>query len=184
MKQQEGFTYKAERPQLEREIEQKWGWSSDTPGALVVVLLPCWLLLAPAAVVESRARLTLLPLSVACVFLSSSAGAWAELELDTRLSNSKSRGGDGSSAKAARTAVHLSHLRSYEKMGTADVECVGGCSCEPSVLDGTHSDHTSVFIVHSVEVRGCGDCGLHRCPPQWAEVPFAGSLPAACALPP
>lgn len=55
--------------------------------------------------------------------------------------------------KARRTSLLLSHLRSYSGMGTAAVECVSGCACDPNTLDGTTASHVSVFKVHSFKVR-------------------------------
>lgn len=65
----------------------------------------------------------------------------------------------------------LSHLRSYSGMGTALVECLSGCQCEPNVLDGTTASRVSVFKVHSFKVRACEGVGgenvpLQACPLQ------------------
>lgn len=64
------------------------------------------------------------------------AGAWAELELDTR-PEEEGAGGD--------TVVWLAHLRSYRGMGTALIECVSGCTCAPAKLDGTWQRRASLF---------------------------------------
>lgn len=40
-------------------------------------------------------------------------------------------------------------------------QCVAGCSCGRSVLDGTTSVRTTLFTVHSFEVREQGR-GTHR----------------------
>ncbi|KAL4431189.1 hypothetical protein ABPG75_006445 [Micractinium tetrahymenae] len=65
-------------------------------------------------------------------------GSWAELEVDSRAS-------DGS--KSSNTYVWLSHLRSYRGMGTARVECVSGCSCSATRLDGTWERKASLFTI-------------------------------------
>lgn len=46
-----------------------------------------------------------------------------------------------------RLSCRLSHLASYEGMGTALVECKSGCKCEPSILDGTWGRDASLFTV-------------------------------------
>ena len=51
------------------------------------------------------------------------------------------------------TQVLLSHLSSFRGMGTAAVECVSGCTCQPSTLDGTTSSRVSIFKSHSFKVR-------------------------------
>jgi len=73
------------------------------------------------------------------------AGSWAELEISTQAS-------DGS--KASDTWVWLSHLRSYEGMGVAQAECVSGCTCEPTKLDGTWERRVSLFTVTRFQVSG------------------------------
>lgn len=73
----------------------------------------------------------------------SEPGAWAELEVDTR---------PAAGTRARRTSLVLSHLKSYTGMGTAAVECVSGCSCERSTLDGTTPSHVSIFKTHSFKV--------------------------------
>jgi hypothetical protein len=75
----------------------------------------------------------------------SEPGAWAELEVDTR---------PAAGTRARRTSLVLSHLKSYTGMGTAAVECVSGCSCERSTLDGTTPSHVSIFKTHSFKVGG------------------------------
>ncbi|PSC68081.1 hypothetical protein C2E20_8267 [Micractinium conductrix] len=76
-------------------------------------------------------------------------GAWAELELDTRASSSSaSASGINSSSEAdGETVVWLSHLRSYQGMGTARVACVGGCTCDEATLDGTWEQRVSLFWI-------------------------------------
>lgn len=77
VRQQQGFTYRPEKPQLRRWIEQKWGWSADEPGA------------------------------------------WAELQVDTRLSPDGGSSSSGMAAAPGGTQVQLSHLRSYSGMGAS-----------------------------------------------------------------
>lgn len=69
------------------------------------------------------------------------------------MSSANTSGSGGGGFCPSRTEVHLSHLRSYSGMGTADIECLSGCACEPSVLDGTTASRVSVFKVHAFRVR-------------------------------
>lgn len=87
------------------------------------------------------------------------AGSWVELEVDTRqLPGQAPRGGSSlAGPSGAQAAVLVGHLRSYVGMGTAAVECRSGCSCRPSILDGTSASRVSVFKIHSFKV-----CGPHR----------------------
>ena len=48
----------------------------------------------------------------------------------------------------------LSHLASYQGMGTALVQCVSGCKCEQSILDGTWGRDASLFTVMRFHVSG------------------------------
>jgi len=49
--------------------------------------------------------------------------------------------------------VSLSYLKSYRGMGTADVECVSGCQCEPQLLDGTWETEVSLQQILQFWVR-------------------------------
>ena len=44
-------------------------------------------------------------------------------------------------------------------MGRAQVECISGCSCEPSVLDGWWERHASLQVMHTIMVSECEYCG-------------------------
>ena len=92
-----------------------------------------------------------LPLPASCSALQ---GAWAELEVDSR-----------SAAAHGETQVWLSHLRSYQGMGTARIECKSGCTCTPTLLDGTWNRRASLFWITRLYVRPHaqgGGGGRHR----------------------
>lgn len=106
----EGFEYRAERPHEATFVGQKWGWTSDIPGA------------------------------------------WAELEFDSRRDATK----DASHGNWA--SVYLSHLKSYEGMGTARVACVSGCHCQKTVLDGTWEQQATLMQIHGFKVTQHAQC--------------------------
>ncbi len=39
--------------------------------------------------------------------------------------------------------LQLAFLMSYERMGVATVRCDSGCSCNDSLINGHHKDHSS-----------------------------------------
>lgn len=80
----------------------------------------------------------------------------AELLFDSRADASSD---DASPADKARATVYLSHLKGYKRMGTAWVECVAGCECERSVLDGTWAQQATLMQIHSFKVGGAGVLG-------------------------
>ncbi len=82
---------------------------------------------------------------------TSPAGSTAELLFDSRADASSS---DASPDDKARATVYLSHLKGYKRMGTAWVECVEGCECERSVLDGTWAQQATLMQIHSFKVGG------------------------------
>lgn len=41
-------------------------------------------------------------------------------------------------------------------MGKAEVECISGCECETTVLDGWWERHASLQVMHTVMVRASG----------------------------
>ena len=44
------------------------------------------------------------------------------------------------------------YLRSYESMGTAKVECVAGCACAESRVDGTWERRATIMQMHEFQV--------------------------------
>jgi hypothetical protein len=75
-------------------------------------------------------------------------GAWAELQFDSRhnISAGAQEKQDGPS-----TSVMLGYMRSYENMGDAQVDCAG-CSCEPTVMNGTWESRTTLTQLHKMTV--------------------------------
>jgi hypothetical protein len=51
----------------------------------------------------------------------------------------------------------LTHLISYERMGQARVECISGCKCRPTVIEGNHKS-PSIPREHSVTVTQHPEC--------------------------
>ncbi|GLI61581.1 hypothetical protein VaNZ11_003996 [Volvox africanus] len=54
--------------------------------------------------------------------------------------------------------VELGHLRSYENMGRAGVQCEGGCTCNYLILDGHHASRTSQTFPHPFKVTQSEEC--------------------------
>jgi hypothetical protein len=77
-----------------------------------------------------------------------SAGDWAELEVDTWAGPT----GDTNATKLQPAHLHLSHLKSYENMGTALVDCVSGCTCEPQSFSTLWDFQLSLMQIHIFEV--------------------------------
>lgn len=44
-------------------------------------------------------------------------------------------------------------------MGRASVECISGCTCEPSTLDGWWERHASLQVMHTIRVSELGGLG-------------------------
>lgn len=63
-----------------------------------------------------------------------------------------SGGSNGIRGSSDLARVYLVHLRSYEGMGQARVECMAGCSCEAGQMDNTWDIRTSIFEAHRFEV--------------------------------
>lgn len=99
-----------------------------------------------------------------------------ELEVNTE----ETAGQQGS----REATVHLGYLRSYERMALARVECVSGCACQPSLVDGLWEQRVSLQQMHSFAVRarllrGSGRLCAGACwPPACA---LATLLQASCA---
>ncbi|GIM10433.1 hypothetical protein Vretimale_13985 [Volvox reticuliferus] len=54
--------------------------------------------------------------------------------------------------------VELGHLRSYENMGRAGVQCEGGCTCNYWILEGHHASPTSQTFPHPFKVTQAEEC--------------------------
>jgi hypothetical protein len=59
---------------------------------------------------------------------------------------------EGAAGADAQAQVYLVRLRSYEHMGRAAVECVGGCTCEGSVMENGWDHPTSIFEAYAFKV--------------------------------
>lgn len=114
------------------------------------------------------------------------AGAWAELELDTRsktykgdalvwLSHLKRRACDGLQEAVLMRQCTLQSCRvsstvpssacllvacSYQGMGTALVECKKGCKCQATKLDGAWDQRMSLFWMLKLYVSQHERCRL------------------------
>ena len=74
-------------------------------------------------------------------------GAWAELLIDSREDAASNQTSSGT------TNVVLGYLKSYKSMGAAKVECVGGCRCQESWLEGTWERLATLAQVHEFQVQ-------------------------------
>lgn len=52
----------------------------------------------------------------------------------------------------------LSYLRSYSDTGKALVECVDGCTCEPTKVDAVSVRHTSEIHTERIVVSAAPEC--------------------------
>ena len=58
-----------------------------------------------------------------------------------------------------RVSLGIAHLRSYENMGTFEVACVEGCTCNSTVVDGINTiegDKSSQTVFWLIEVSAAG----------------------------
>lgn len=79
---------------------------------------------------------------------------WAELEFDSRLPVSN---GSGRKPKAT---VSLGYLRSYQHMGAASVECVAGCRCDSTAMEGHWNQHATLVQTHEAQVTQAAKCRI------------------------
>jgi palmitoyltransferase len=92
--------------------------------------------------------------------------------------NSTAAGGASVAPKAKRlpnAEVLLSHLRSYEGMGVAQVRCVSGCTCTTTYLDGTWEQQATLQYIHRFKVSQHAKCRVRvRVTSQAGAVPQQG----------
>lgn len=78
----------------------------------------------------------------------------------------------------------LSHLASYQGMGTAAVECVSGCRCKRNVLDGTWERDASLFTIMRFHVGAGFHVAVAFWLAAWFYRPLLGSVPGVFLLRP
>ncbi|PSC68097.1 CRT (chloroquine-resistance transporter)-like transporter [Micractinium conductrix] len=77
-------------------------------------------------------------------------GAWLELAFGT----------EEAPGRSGEATVLLGHLRSYQGMGMARVECASGCTCAPSDVDGLWEQQVSLMQLHAITVTQHPACVL------------------------
>eukprot|EP00798_Chlamydomonas_sp_ICE-L_P027312 gene27312-4616_t len=60
----------------------------------------------------------------------------------------------------AQVGINIGYLRSFEHMGMAQVECISGCRCTTSILDGNTKERTSLLRLHNIRVAQTTACTL------------------------
>lgn len=86
-------------------------------------------------------------------WIATAPGAWAELEVDTTTEVK------GDLASETNDVV-LTHLISYEHMGKATVECVSGCTCETTELEGYTHEQVSLTSLHRFPATQSKNCRI------------------------
>ncbi len=152
-----GFEYKAQRPEGPTFVAQKWAWVGAAPGAY--------------AVLQLDTRLRRLRSTDSAAEDDGSGAEQSEEEgggSSGNRSSSKSSSGNSSSDSGGiggaqdggqggnLARVYLGHTRSWQQLGTAKVECVAGCSCEPATLDNHWRNKNTQNAMFALEVGGGG----------------------------
>ncbi|GFH18797.1 uncharacterized protein HaLaN_15658 [Haematococcus lacustris] len=90
-------------------------------------------------------------------FIASQPGAQIRLKLDTTTSAKSLLEG---AQDQDLVTIEVAHLRSYAGMGMASVECLSGCTCSPTILDGHHQARVSLVALHEVVATQAAQCVL------------------------
>ncbi len=92
-----------------------------------------------------------------------------------------SSGGQGT--RGLPVLVELAHLKSYTKMGIAQITCSNGCSCNATQVDGYHEQRNSQLFLHSWTVTQARECvitvtvtGRSHAPEQGHKVKLMGIM--------
>lgn len=81
-------------------------------------------------------------------FVAFEPGSWLEFAIDSRVAGSTER----------TNRVVLSYLASYEAMGIARVECVGGCECEAATIDALWQEKASMLMTAEFQATQHAQC--------------------------
>ncbi|EFN58648.1 hypothetical protein CHLNCDRAFT_140901 [Chlorella variabilis] len=106
-------------------------------------------------------------------------GAWAELEFDSRQAAGGGEAAAGNATvhpQASYATVYLTYLRSYQRMGLANISCAaGGCRCVPGAIDSTWDVPASLQQMHKFPVTQHERCRIRvQISPQPGGVPSGG----------
>ncbi|GAB4818400.1 hypothetical protein N2152v2_005446 [Parachlorella kessleri] len=143
-----GFQWVNERPNATTRGQQKWGWVSDRPGSWVTFSLdtrtsdggPAGAGSGAAGVGEGGGDLE---------------GPRPPINF-TALQNRPI-----AAVKAGLNKLLVAYLASYAGMGRAALECVGGCQCARTVLDGHWTvERASISLMHEFFVTQHPQCHL------------------------
>eukprot|EP00887_Chlorella_sp_A99_P000470 scaffold17.g470.t1 len=117
--------------------DEKWGWVGSAPRAWVELSL------------DSRS-------SSDAVSLEQQQAEWQRQADNTSNSSDSSNSNSGT-----RTSlILLGHLASYTGMGQARVECLSGCACNASTLDGHWQKSASLQVMHAIQVTEHPKCRM------------------------
>lgn len=81
-------------------------------------------------------------------WVASDPGSWALLSFDSRIPG---QGHD------ERSEAFLGYLESFSGMGVARIECVSGCSCNSTTINGHVGRRVSLTKMRGVQVRCIAD---------------------------
>jgi len=130
-----GFAWKAERPDADSFVRQKWGWTASEPGSWVDLVF------------DTRTEQS-----------STAAGAPAAQDPNGAIQEEEAAGG-----LLSKSVAYIGYLRSYKGMGSASVECTANCTCGPTVLEGTWERKASLTQFYVFEVRARPGVAMWRC---------------------
>lgn len=155
-----GFEYKAQRPQGATFVAQKWAWVGASPGAYAVLQVDTRLRrrggggggAAEGAGLGAHQ-------SGANAAAAAGGGGGGGSGGDSSSGNSGPKGAEaGGQADGAGggglARIYLGHTRSWQQLGTARVECVAGCSCEPATMDNHWQNKNTQNAMFALEVGG------------------------------
>ncbi len=87
-------------------------------------------------------------------FMSKTAGAFMTLKVNSDLLGSSG----SSSGPKPKVMLALSYLRTYGDIGRVRVECVSGCSCKATDMDGQNKLRTSEIHTERMEISPHKEC--------------------------
>ena len=64
--------------------------------------------------------------------------------------------------RSGKYDILVGYLRSYERMGTANISCVHGCTCTPLIANGTHEGRNSLtkYTAMAVTAHNPDQCAV------------------------
>ncbi|EFN59047.1 expressed protein [Chlorella variabilis] len=158
--EKKGFKWVNERPDAKSENDEKWGWIGGKPGDFVVLGVDSRSSGDGAGEGASVADVLLPVLNQRAHVILDSYNHLRGPVTTPLNTSAVMRGIPDAEAASEEEEEEKQQGAMSQGMGKAEVECISGCECETTVLDGWWERHASLQVMHTVMVTEHPKCRI------------------------